>query len=325
VESRTRLHTTSGRWKLGVSLTLLAVLMWGLLPIALAGLLRQMDALTIAWYRLLTAGVVLIFPVARARGLRPLRGAGRDVLLLLTVAGLSLAANYVLYVLCLRYVTPSTAQVVIQLAPMFMLLGGLIVFRETFGAVQRLGLALLVLGLLLFFNDEIPAMFSGRSPMTAGLLLLLGASVTWASYALAQKQLLRTLGSTSIMMVIYITGAVLLAPFAHPAAVADLDTTGVALLAFLALNTLVAYGGFSEALAHLEASRVSVVISLGPVVTIAAVALGARVWPAVVMPERLDALGFLGAGLVVAGSMLGAAGRPPGPRRRLLRPLRRPF
>jgi drug/metabolite transporter (DMT)-like permease len=113
------------------------------------------------------------------------------------------------------------------------------------------------------------------------------------------------------MMVIYITGAVLLAPFAHPAAVADLDTTGVALLAFLALNTLVAYGGFSEALAHLEASRVSVVISLGPVVTIAAVALGARVWPAVVMPERLDALSFLGAGLVVAGSMLGAAGRPP--------------
>ncbi len=306
---RVQLHTTSGRWKLGVSLTLLAVAMWGLLPIALAGLLRQMDALTIAWYRLLTAGLVLAVPVARARGLRSLRTAGKDVFVLLAVAGLSLAANYALYVMCLRYVSPSTAQVVIQLAPMFMLLGGLIVFRETFGAVQRVGLALLVLGLFLFFNEDIPAVFSGRSSMTAGLLLLLGASVTWASYALAQKQLLRTLRSSSIMLVIYVTGAVVLAPFARPAAVTGLDATGVALLVFLALNTLVAYGGFSEALEHLEASRVSVIISLGPVVTIAAVALGARVWPSVVMPERLGTLSLAGACLVVVGSMLGAVGR----------------
>lgn len=144
--------------------------------------------------------------------------------------------------------------------------------------------------------------------MTAGILLLVGASVTWAAYALAQKQLLRTLSSTSIMMVIYITGAVLLAPFSRPAGLVDLDATGLALLVFLALNTLIAYGAFAEALEHLEASRVSVVISLSPVVTIAAVALGARVWPALVSPERLSTLSLVGAGLVVAGSMLGSTG-----------------
>ena len=311
MDNGSQLHTTSGRWKLGVALTLVTVAMWGLLPIALAGLLRQMDALTIAWYRFLVAGIILAFPIARARGLRPLLSARRDVFVLLGVASVSLAANYVLYVLCLEYVSPSAAQVVIQLAPMLMLLGGLVIFHETFGVVQRIGLALLVVGLFLFFNDEIPAVLSGRSSMTAGLVLLLGAAVTWAAYALAQKQLLRTLNSGSIMVVIYITGAVLLAPLARPAAVTSLDATGVALLVFLALNTLIAYGAFSEALEHLEASRVSVVISLGPIVTIAAVALGARVWPAVVSPEHLGALSLVGAGLVVAGSMLGALGRRP--------------
>jgi drug/metabolite transporter (DMT)-like permease len=72
-------HTTSGRWRLGVALSLGAVLMWGLLPIALSGLLEQMSALTITWYRFVVAGVVLVFPVLRSRGLSPVAGAGRSV------------------------------------------------------------------------------------------------------------------------------------------------------------------------------------------------------------------------------------------------------
>lgn len=303
------LHTTSGRWRLGLALSLGAVLMWGLLPIALSGLLEYMDPVTITWYRFAAAGVILAFPVARSRGLAPIARDRRRSLLLLAIAIGGLFGNYLLYAFSLKFVPPSTAQVVIQLAPMCLLLGSLVVFRERLAAVQKLGLSLLIVGLVLFFDRELPGLITGESPQFVGLALLLGAAVTWGTYALAQKQLLRTLSSTSIMMVIYLACSALLLPMARPALAASLDATGLWLLAFLAFNTLAAYGCFSEALEHLEASRVSVVLALTPVVTIAAVTLGAGVAPQVIKHEALSTVSLLGAALVVAGSMLGALGR----------------
>jgi len=288
--------------------------MWGLLPIALSGLLEQMSALTITWYRFVLAGVALAIPVARSRGLAPVLGGGRTVVRLLAVATAALVANYIFYAFSLHFVPPSGAQVLIQLAPMCLLLGSLLVFRERLVAVQRIGLAVLLAGLVLFFHLDLPALAAGGSPLLPGLLLLLGAAVTWGIYALAQKQLLNTLTSPSIMVVIYLASSLALLPFARPAEVGALDGPGLGLLAFLGLNTLAAYGCFSEALEHLEASRVSVVLALTPLVTIAAVTLGARALPSLIDREALDPLSLLGAALVVAGSMLGALGR--GSRRR---------
>lgn len=310
------LHTTSGRWRLGLGLSLGAVLMWGLLPIALSGLLEHMDAVTITWFRFAGAGVLLTFPVIRSRGLAPVASGGRRTIGLLAVATAGLIANYVLYAFSLKFVSPSAAQVIIQLAPMCLLLGSLVVFRERLVAIQIAGLGLLIVGLTLFFHDDLPELASGDSPLLVGLILLLGAAVTWACYALAQKQLLRTMSSQSVMMVIYLTSAAVLLPMARPAQAVSLDAAGLGLLVFLALNTLVAYGCFAEALQHLEASRVSVILSLTPIVTIGAVALGSQVLPHLVVHERLSSLSLLGAGLVVAGSVLGALGRAPRRRKR---------
>jgi drug/metabolite transporter (DMT)-like permease len=318
------LHTTSGRWRLGLALSLGAVFMWGFLPIALGRLLEQMGALTITWYRFLVAGLVLALPVLRSRGLAPVVADRRSILPLLGVATAGLVTNYLLFVLSLHYVPPSAAQVIIQLAPMCLLLGSLLVFRERFVAVQRAGLAVLLAGLVLFFHNDLPALRTGESPLIPGLALLLGAAVAWGSYALAQKQLLRTMSSPSIMMAIYLGSAVVLLPFARPADVAALDRTGLGLLAFLSLNTLAAYGCFSEALQHLEASRVSLVMALTPLATISAVTLGARVLPSLITAESIDAPSLVGAALVVAGSMLGALGRKANPDSRLPEALSRP-
>jgi drug/metabolite transporter (DMT)-like permease len=190
-----------------------------------------------------------------------------------------------------------------------MLLGSLVVFRERFVSIQWLGLGLLVVGLLMFFDDDLPALMSGNRTLVVGLALLVGAAVMWGCYALAQKQLLNTLSSSSIMVVIYVAASVMLLPFSSPAGAASLDGVGIALLAFLAVNTLVAYGAFAEALEHLEASRVSVIVSMTPIVTIAAVTGGARLLPSVITRESLSIVSLAGAGLVVAGSMLGALGR----------------
>ena len=80
------------------------------------------------------------------------------------------------------------------------------------------------------------------------------------------------------------------------------------LLLACCMNTLIGYGAFAEALAHWEASRVSATLAITPLVTFAAVAIAARIWPEYVHAEQINGLGYGGAVLVVLGSALVALG-----------------
>ena len=60
---------------------------------------------------------------------------------LLIVATLGLAANYIGFLLGLDHTSPANAQVLIQLGPLLLALGGLVVFRERFAPAQWLGFA----------------------------------------------------------------------------------------------------------------------------------------------------------------------------------------
>jgi drug/metabolite transporter (DMT)-like permease len=97
----------------------------------------------------------------------------------------------------------------------------------------------------------------------------------------------------------------------RPAALLELDGLHWALLLYCALNTLVAYGAFAEALAHWEASRVSAVLALTPLLCIGCVAVVHALWPEAIAAERVAAIGYAGAVLAVAGSTLvSLTGRP---------------
>lgn len=295
---------------MGLLLALATVLLWGFLSIALKFLLLGgMDAYTITWYRLSASALLLGAFQARRRQLPAVRRlAGRDWWLLL-IALLGLIGNYVLFAMALDFVPPATAQLVVQLAPLLFLLGGLVIFKEAFGAWQWLGLVVLVLGLLLFFNDRLAALVRLSGAEAIGVLLVVLASVVWAAYALAQKQLLVSLSSENILLLVYVGAAVLLFPLSTPGQVFVLGRFELGLLLFGVVNTLAAYGCFAEALEHWEASRVSAVISLTPLVTILAVYAVLAIWPEADVGTRLDALGSVGAVLIVAGSMMTALGR----------------
>ena len=107
-----------------------------------------------------------------------------------------------------------------------------------------------------------------------------------------------------MLTAIYVISALLLWPLAHPSALAGLDALHWGLLLFCALNTLVAYGAFAEALEHWQASRVSAVLATTPLLCLLAVAAVHALWPSVIAPEHVSAVGFAGAALVVVGSAL---------------------
>lgn len=296
------MHPVTGNWRLGLVLSLITALMWGMLPIALKLLLPVMDAVTITWYRFVAAGLLLgaYLLVSRKLPARSgLSGTGWK-LLLVCVAGL--CGNYLLYLLGLRLTSPAAAQIVIQLAPAFLLLGGVWIYGETFRIRQWAGFAILLSGLLLFFHDRIDALSSGSGDESLGVALIVLSAIFWAGYALAQKQLLARYSSNAIMWMIYLCAALLLIPVSVPRQVLALDSFGWFLLIFSSLNTLVAYGCFAEALNHWQASRISAVLAITPLVTLAATVILGRLYDGIVY-SRADSLSLLGACIVVAGSI----------------------
>lgn len=296
------LHQASGRWKLGLLLAFLTAALWATLPVALKIALTGLDPLTLTWFRFVFAALGLCLWLAWRGQFSALRGMRRGHWRLLWLAAAMLVGNYVFYLFGLHYTTPGNAQLLIQLAPLLMAVGGIVVFGERFRGGQWAGLAMLTLGLGLFFRDQLGQLVAPQYLLGTGLIVI--AAVVWAVYALAQKQLLLRLSSPLILCFIYIVASVALLPVARPLALAALDAGQWFALLYCALNTLGAYGAFAEALAHWEASRVSLVLATTPLMTFGCVELASRVLPDLVSPERIGALGMLGALLVVSGSAL---------------------
>jgi len=296
-------------WKLGLTFALVTALMWGLLPLGLKAVLAHMDALTATWYRFSISAVIALAWYGHHSGAQLRRLFTRPHLAWSVVALLGLVGNYVLYVLGLDRVNPGASQVLIQIAPLLLLLASVAFFGEDFAPRQWAGLVALALGLGLFFHQRISASIVTSDSYLLGAALLVGAAVLWTCYGLAQRQLLLDFHARDILLAVCLGGSVLLLPLAQPLQVMQLDTTALLLLAFCGLNTIIAYGCFGLAMSHWESSRVSAVLPLVPLLTLFFTWLFNRWLDTSIAAEPLDWLGALGALLVVAGSALATLGR----------------
>ena len=302
------LHQVSGRSGLGLALVLTTVALWAMLPIALKIVLGGMDAMTLTWYRFVAASL-LLGPILAVRGTLPdLRGLPRSAWLLLTIAVGCLSTNYAFYVLGLERTNASTAQVIIQIAPVLLAIGGICLFKERFGWLQWMGLAVMVTGLLVFSRDQIANLLADISSFYSGVLFIIAAAVAWAAYGLAQKQLLKDVGANDLLLLVYIAGAICFLPASSPSQIQQLDGLELAVLAFASLNTIIAYGSFGMAMTHWEVSRVSATITITPLLTLFLVFLSNAFYPGFIQMEPLDWMNWLGALLVVGGSTLAALG-----------------
>lgn len=298
------LHKPTGEVALGASFATATMLLWSVLPFALAGALERVEPVTLTWFRFVIASAAL-FAWLALRGklpeLRKLAGGGWR---LLAAAVFGLAVNYITYLVGLQRTTPAGAQVMIQLAQVLLSLGAILVFGERFTRVQWAGFCVLVAGLATFSWAQLAQLAGDFDRYLSGIALIVFSAVLWAGYGLAQKQLLVRLGAQPLMLLIYAGCALCFTLFASPVQLAALDAQGWALVVFCGANTLLGYGALAAALAHWEASRVSALLALGPLVTLAIASLATGIVPA----EHLDPTSWLGAACVVTGSIATSAG-----------------
>ncbi|KKD36663.1 DMT family transporter [Limnoraphis robusta] len=304
-----QLHSSSGKWRVGLALTLTTCFLWGILPLALSVTLNVLDVYTITGFRFIAAFLTLGIYLAWKRQLPSWKKLQQVSWKLWGIATLFLAGNYLLFVSGLAKTSATTAEVLIQIAPVFMGLGAIIIFKERYSRLQWCGLGILTLGFILFFNEKLQVLIVSPTQYLLGSFLIFFAAICWAIYALTQKQLLLQLPSSNIMLGIYGGSTLLFAPISSPQTLLNLNLLEFAILLFCGLNTLLAYGAFAEALEHWEASRVSAVLAITPIVTLVCVEVFSSIFPAFVTPEHHTPVAILGAFLVVVGSATIALGQ----------------
>jgi drug/metabolite transporter (DMT)-like permease len=303
------LHQATRNWRLGLGLSSIASILWGLVPIALSIISNKLDIYTINWFRFVTAFILLGCYLAKQENIPNLARLRAVPIYIFAIASLGLAGNYIFFVMGVKMTSPSHAEVLTQLAGVFLSLGGIVIFKERYTRYQWMGVGILTTGFIGFFYEQLKVLTTGSDLYINGSLVLIIAALSWAVYALIQKQLLMKLDSEHIMWVIYGACGLFFWTVAKPHTLLDLNSIEWAALIFCGLNTVIAYGAFAESLQHWEASRVSAILALAPIFTIVSMSITGWLAPGLVTPEHITSLGLFGAILVVAGSISIALGK----------------
>lgn len=300
---------TTNRSGTGIILALVTAIMWGLLPLALKSVLVIMDAYTITWYRFIFAAFFVGLLLAAKRKLPVSVIQHKGIMKRLLFAAIFLSLNYILYLTALHFVPAETAQMLIQMAPFLMIVGGVIFIKEHFSPGQMFGSITLISGLILFFNQQfLSTKGLDNQDFLLGFIIMFGAAITWAAYAIIQKKMLRYYSSNQVMWGIYILSTVFFLPFAEPNQISLLDNTSLLLLLFCCANTLLAYGTFAKSLEYLPTSQVSATLAITPLLTVLFASIAEFLLPTMYQAQNLNGLAYCGGLLVVTGSMLTALG-----------------
>jgi len=243
----------------------ITAVMWGVLAIALKLMLNDLDPASVVFVRFSIAFVFLfLYHLWRDPG--SLRIFRRPPILL-PVAAIFLAYNYYGFVVGLQYTSPASSQVFIQIGPVCLAMGGILFFKEKVTIRQLFGFGLLIVGFILYYYELVHGHDQQGKLFIQGVLWLLSGGISWSVFALIQKKLLKDYKASDLNLFIYGFCAVLFIPFFNFHAASGLSLSSWSNLLFLGLNTLIAYNCFALAMNYTDANKVSVIVTLNPVLT----------------------------------------------------------
>ena len=288
-------------FKLGLIFATTTVFFWGMLPIALKLSAGFIDPVTLTWFRFLVAFLISIVLQKLSGNLAQFKHLLRMDWVKLTAAAAFSMINYISFVYCLEYLSPGPAQLNFQTAPFFLAFGGMLFFKERISALQMSCFATLALGMMLFFQTSIDLSNDDGNQVWIGVLLVQFSALSWTCYALIQKSLLAKLSPGNVLLYIYGAGIVLMFPFSDLNYFANMSTNQWYIALFCAVNTLVAYGCFAQAMKYWSTAQVGATVALTPIFsfsfTAMIVALGW--WPELIVSNPLTIIGVVGILLVV--------------------------
>ena len=286
--------------RLGLFMAGTCAVLWGFLAIVMKVVSKEIDSMTIVWFRF-TLAFGLLGTILALRNPRRLALLRKPPLLGL-VCAVALCGNYLGYMFGLELTTPSFAQILIQLAPLLLAAIGVVFFKERLNTAQAIGALVTVAGFALFYYDKYESGVVEAESLQRGVALLVFASVSWAAYAALQKLVVsRGVAPQDLNLLLYAVPCLLLFVGADFALLASMDARLWGLMIFLGVNTLLAYGALGEALKRLPAYQVSLIITLNPLITLGAMAFLRTTDVTWVPVDEVTWIGYTASLLVVLG------------------------
>lgn len=285
----------------GVLYAMLTALLWGFLPIFLKVALKEIDPVSIVWFRFTFAFAVL-FIYYLLTDKKQLKIFTRPPLILV-IAAVALGVNYLGFLQGLNYTSPSNAQIIIQTGPILLALVGVIFFKERLNYRQIIGFAIAGLGLFLFYHNQLQTFIHDTEAFNKGFFWVELAAVTWVLYAALQKKLVQQHPAQVLNMVLYGIPALIYTPIADFSAFSGLSVNTWIIVIFLGVNTLVAYGSIALAFKYTEAYKVSIIVTLNPIITLLTMAVLTEMQVEWIKAENLTIYSLLGAVLVIGGAI----------------------
>jgi drug/metabolite transporter (DMT)-like permease len=285
----------------GILYAIFTASLWGFMAIVLKVITYELSPVTVVWFRFIIAFLVLATWTLIFR-----RQDFRIFLkppLLLLLAALFLALNYTGFIAGIKYVSPSASQIFIQIAPVSFALSGIIIFKEHVNWKHIVGFILVLAGIGLFYSETLRDLVTGGENFTLGMMLVLGGGLAWAAFATSQKALLQKIGPNQLNLFIYGACALALLPFVSFGQLKGMPMANWYILLYLGLNTVLAYGSLAIAIKNTEATRVSVIITLNPIITFITMAILSRMQVSWIEPESFSMLSILGALSVLGGAI----------------------
>jgi RarD protein len=277
-------------------------LFWGFLAIFIKVSLNDVSPVIVVWFRFMVA-FSFLFIYFSARDRQKLSIFKRPPILLI-LAALSLTLNYLGFAKGINLTSPSNAQIFIQIGPISLAIVGIIFFKERLSFRQFLGFVVAGGGLSLFFRDQLKNLLGEENLYITGVIWVIISALAWATYASFQKKLVQKFHAQQLNLVIFGLPAIILLPFIDFGTFQHYTPGLWALLIFLGINTIVAYGCLSEAFKYIEANKISVIITLNPIITFIVMAILGAMQVDWIRAENMTIYSVLGAALVISGAIL---------------------
>jgi RarD protein len=274
---------------------LVSVIFWGASFIATKQALEEIKPLLIIFIRqLLGIGLLTALAVYRKRSFAiNINDHGGIVVL-------SIIASFHLWIQVtgLQYTSASNTGWIIGITPVFMVLLGLIFFKEKISSTQITGIVIAFGGLILLVSKGDLSTFGFIS--NKGDFLVLLSAFTWGVYSLVGKKI--TVNYPPIMTILYlfIMMSIIIGPFTisneNISAVINLSLTGWISVLFLGIFCSgIAYVLWAQALSEMPATKVGAFLYLEPFVTVFAA------W--ILLNEQISLLTFV-SGLIILGGVI---------------------
>jgi len=271
--------------------------LWGVLPILLKLGLNYYSVGTIAWFRFFFSFLILFLFLSIFRS-------GCEILshppLMGILGGAALAANYFGMTQGVYFSGPSNAAIIIQVAPILLVIAGVALFKETIGSRQWIGMIVAIIGFYLFYLDRSENARNNIQYLVANGWIML-AAIVWVLYMICQKQLSSKYSAQTLNILVYAVATIALTPLVEWSEFFKGGFVGCLLLIALGLNTLLAYGALAEAVECIPLSLISILITLNPFITLIGMWMLNTFKAGALPPENINWYGYLGGIIAVSG------------------------